>query len=391
MQDRPDALARVAHEIGGALTPARNALDLVRSARAGDLPPDCRRFVDVAARNLARAARILDNLVAIAAPESYTPQVEDVPVAGLLARTCEDYALEATARGIALGWQCDPDIAVPTDRGCLEQILANLVGNALKFTPQGGSVTLRLERPRGPVLPGRLSLLGGGFGVKPRLVCLEVQDTGIGLSEAAREHLFEPYYRASGSNPRGASGLGLGLAVARRLAQLLHGDLRLGACADGLGTRFVISLPADAGTLQLVSVLDGLLADLQPRLAGDGMTVAVLRVPEACGEAVRSRVLATLSRRLPEAAATVTALSQTTWVVAARAGVRPLLAALAPAVLEAAGAGAAAAVRLHAQRIRRGAAADEAVLQGLVRSRHPLPARLLAPEEVSSAEDPARG
>lgn len=391
MQDRPDALARVAHEIGGALTPARNALDLVRSERAGDLPADCRRFVDVAARNLARAARILDNLIAIAVPESYTPQVEDVPLADVLARTCDDYALEATARGIALGWQCDPEIAVPTDRGCLEQILANLVGNALKFTPQGGSVTLRLERSRGPVLPGRLSLLGGGFGPRPRLVCLEVQDTGIGLSEAAREHLFEPYYRASQTRPQGASGLGLGLAVARRLAQLLHGDLRLGACADGQGTRFVISLPADAATLQLVAALDGLLAELQPRLTGDGMTVAVLRVPPACGEAVRARLLAALWQRLPGSQATVTALSDSTWVVAGRAGVRELLAVCVQTLFAAAGADAAAAVRMHAQRVRRGAVADEALLQGLVRSRHPLPVRLIAREEVSSAEDPARG
>jgi len=391
MQDRPDALARVAHEIGGALTPARNALDLVRSERAGDLPADCRRFVEVAARNLARAARILDNLVAIAVPESYTPRIEEVPLADLLARTCEDYALEATARGIALGWQCDPEIAVPTDRGCLEQILANLVGNALKFTPQGGSVSLRLERSRGPVLPGRLSLLGGGFGVKPRLVCLEIQDTGIGLSAAAREHLFEPYFRAAEARAHGASGLGLGLAVARRLAQLLHGDLRLGACADGQGTRFVISLPADAATLQLVSVLDGCLAELQPRLAAGGMTVSVLRVPASCGEAVRSRVLAALWRQLPAAGAALTALSDSTWVVAAQAGVRPLLAVLVQSLLAAAGADAAAAVRMHAQCVPRGAVADEALLQGLVRSRHPLPMRLVVREEVSRAEDPARG
>lgn len=391
MQDRPDALARVAHEIGGALAPARNALDLVRSERAGELPPDCRRFVEVASRNLARAARILDNLAAIAAPESYTLRTEDVHVADVLTRACEDYALEATARGIVLGWQCDPDLVLPTDRGCLEQILANLVGNALKFTPQGGSVTLRVERPRGPVMPGRLSLLGGGFGIKPRLVCLEVQDTGIGLSETAREHLFEPYYRAADTRVHGAAGLGLGLAVARRLAQLLHGDLRLGACADGLGTRFVISLPADAPTLHLLAVLDGALAELQPRLAAGPLTVSVLRVPEHFGEAVRSRLLAALWRCLPEAGATVTALSESTWVVAAQAGVRPLLAAIVRTLFDAVGVTGAAPVRLHAQRVKRGAVADEALLQGLVRSRHPLPWRLAGALEVSSAQDSARG
>jgi len=391
MQERPDALARVAHEIGGALAPARNALDLVRTERAGELSPDSRRFVDVASRNLARAARILDNLVAIAAPDSYTPRIEPVLLCDVLTRTCEDYALEATARGIALGWQCDPEISIPTDRACLEQILANLVGNALKFTPQGGNITLRLERPRGPVMPGRLSLLGGGFGLKPRLVCLEVQDTGIGLSETVREHLFEPYFRASETRQHGPSGLGLGLAVARRLSQLLHGDLRLGACADGQGTRFVISLPADPDTLHLVGTLDGLLAELQPRLAADALTVSVLRVPEAFGEAVRARLLAALSRQLPDAGAAVTELSPTTWVVVARAGVRPLLAGIVRTFLEAAGPVAVSQVRMHAQRVKRGASADEAVLQGLVRSRHPLPGRLATAEEVSIAEDSARG
>jgi hypothetical protein len=391
MEDRTDALARVAHEIGGALAPARNALDLVRSERAGDLPPQSRRFVDVAARNLARATRILDNLVAIAAPGSYALQVEEVGLVEILTQTCDDYALEATARGIALGWQCDPGVTIPTDRGCLEQILANLVGNALKFTPQGGSVTLRLERPRGPVLPGRLSLLGGGFGIKPRLVCLEVQDTGVGLSAEAREHLFEPYFRATAHRTTGGTGLGLGLAVARGLARKMHGDVRLGACAGGQGARFVISLPADAATLHLVEALDGLCTDLQSQLAAAPLTVSVLRVPESCGEPVRAALVAALARAFPAVPVAVTALGAATWVVAAPAAVRPLLTAIVRTLFEHLSPADAAAVRMHAQQVRRGAVPDEAILQGLVRSRHPLPSRLAAAKEVPLAQDSARG
>ena len=390
MNERSEVLALVAHEVGGALAPARNALDVVRTERAGELTADARRFLDIAARNLGRAGRILDNMVAIAMPAAYTPRRETVQVMPLLARCCEDFAGEATLRGIALGWECDPAVEACTDTNCLEQILANLVSNALKFTPAGGSVTLRSEPARGPVLPERLSLLGGGFALRPRLVTLEVRDTGIGLTPETRERLFEPYYSSAEAHLSGGAGLGLGLTVARSLARLLHGDLRLGACAGQDGTRFVVTLPADEPTLELVAGLDSLVAELNVRANAGSYGLVVLRVPAAFDAVLQARAAAALSHSLATAQPFIATLTPTTWVVAGACGVRALLAPLVQVLLREADPLSVAAVRMHARQVRRGTPGDEALLCGLVRCRHPLPVRLASMEGVAGGEDSAR-
>src|SRR5262245_16148682 len=314
MTGRPDALALVAHEVAGALAPARNALDLARSPGTQTRPDDVGRFLDIAARSLSRATRVLDNLVAIAAPHAFVPRVEMVSLPALLTPLLDDFATEAAARGITLQWECEKDLEVPTDAACVEQILANLIGNAVKFTAPGGRVTVRAEKSRGPVLPGRLSLLGGGFGLKPRLVCIEVRDTGIGLSDEAREHAFEPYFRAPEARAAGAPGLGLGLSVGRDLARLVHGDLRIGACADAQGgARFVVTRPADVETAHLVQRLDALFDELQARLATDSQSLVVLRLPASTDSTARHRIATELAAMLPEAAPALTALSSTTW------------------------------------------------------------------------------
>jgi hypothetical protein len=388
MVDRPDALALVVHEIGSALAPARNALDIVRGDGGGATAPDTRRFLDLAARNLARAERVLDNVEALAAPAAWTPRWESVGIAALFARLCDEHAGEAVSRGVALGWEADAALAVPTDARCLEQILANLVANALKFTPSGGCVTLRAERARGPVLPGRLSLLGGGFGVLPRLVCVEVRDTGIGLSEDARHRLFEPFYRSDEARRFGAAGLGLGLAVARQLAALVHADLRVGAHAGPQsGTRLVLTVPADDSTRLLVERFDALLAELALRWAHAPQSLVVLRLPAEATASAWGPVHTSIADAIPDA--TLATLSPTTWVVASDAGVRPLLAAIVAALLDAGGTALVRATRMHAQRTRRGASADESLLQGLVRSRHTLPARLGEAQGVRRVQDPA--
>lgn len=389
MAERPDALALVVHEIGSALTPARSALDLVRGAGLQASAPEARRLLDIAVRNLARAERVLDNVTALVAPSTWTAQWQAVELAPVFARLCDEHAADATGRGVALGWEADPALTVSTDLRCLEQVLVNLLSNALKFTPSGGAVTLRAERARGPVLPGHLSLLGGGFGVQPRLVCVEVADTGIGLSEDARHRLFEPFYRSEEARRFGAPGLGLGLAVARQLAHLVHGDLRVGArVGSQSGARLVLSLAVDAATRELVTRLEDLLAQMTPRWARSPQSLLVLRMPAADALPVAGAAAAAFAAALPHALISV--LSPTTWVIADEQGLRPLLATVVRGLHAIAGPGFVAAARMHAQRTRRGGSADESLLQGLVRARHGLPCRLLDAVEVSDVPHPAR-
>jgi signal transduction histidine kinase len=147
---------------------------------------------------------------------------------------CE--ALVGLARPIAdrknIDLQCRLDEAIPLlrqDSGKLRQILYNLLSNALKFTPEGGRVTLRAR-------------------VEGRHVVLEVEDTGIGIAEDDREKIFEKFRQAGGPGQedgvltREHQGTGLGLSIVRELTKLLGGDVRLES-TPGQGSTFTIRLP----------------------------------------------------------------------------------------------------------------------------------------------------
>jgi signal transduction histidine kinase len=109
------------------------------------------------------------------------------------------------------------------DRQRLGQLLSNLVGNAIKFTPERGSVEVHVEARDG--------------------VCrISVNDSGIGIAPDERDRLFERFYRAPGATQRGITGTGLGLAISKAIAESHDGGLILTDRA-GPGTEFVVELP----------------------------------------------------------------------------------------------------------------------------------------------------
>lgn len=117
-----------------------------------------------------------------------------------------------------------------TDPGKLRQILVNLLANAVKFSARG-DIVLRIEESD----------------VGERVV-FEVSDSGRGIAAEYHERIFEPFWRSESTSARRPEGTGLGLSVARQLARLLGGDLRLTASAPGQGSTFVVSLPVRSGS-----------------------------------------------------------------------------------------------------------------------------------------------
>lgn len=380
--DRLHELAFVAHELGGALSPVRNALDLVRDEVPAPLHSEQRRLLEIAARSLGRAERILRNLHAIAAPETYRGGCETLDARRLLETLRSDFESDARVRNVTLEVESPEEILFPGDPLCLEQILTNLVSNAVKFTPHGGRVTLRAEPPRSGVLPGRLTLLGGDFGAKLQLLTFEVTDTGQGMSEETCRHLFEPFFR--GPEAEQVPGMGLGLTVARRLVRLMHGDLRLGTAPQG-GTRFVLTLPADAASRVLVEHVDHTIDTLNTALASGPQSLVVLR----CGTAAPSHDTARrrLTQELGEPGPGVAELAPGIHVVCTPVPLRRLLHALA-AVYASPNA---SDTHFHAQRAPRSSNADERLLLGLVRCRHLLPPSAASEEEVLDGAHPSGG
>jgi len=126
--------------------------------------------------------------------------------------------------GVTLTADLPGPLTVHADRDRLAQILINLVDNAVKYTPSGGSVTISLEQAR-------------------EGVALIVEDTGIGIDPADARRIFEPFVRLDEGRSRDTGGSGLGLAIARSIAVAHGGTLEVGSRLGG-GSRFTISLPA---------------------------------------------------------------------------------------------------------------------------------------------------
>jgi len=114
---------------------------------------------------------------------------------------------------------------VPGDATRLQQVFGNLLGNAVKFTPEGGTVTIELT-------------------CGDTEATVVVQDSGVGIAPDQLPRIFEPFQQAGTASVR-KGGLGLGLAISRHLIELHHGTIRAESAGDGQGARFTITLPLD--------------------------------------------------------------------------------------------------------------------------------------------------
>lgn len=175
-------------------------------------------------------------------------------LAGVTLPTMEAVDLLASARSVADAHQAEAvrrDLRVVVvgpgeplvawcSTGLLERVLTILVDNALRYTPAGGTVTLRFDHAS-PVVPTDVIVAGSTRGHLPMVACT-VADTGPGLPQSASGQLFEPFYRPVGADARAERGTGLGLFQARRLIELMHGRIEARG-HDGGGSTFTVVLP----------------------------------------------------------------------------------------------------------------------------------------------------
>ncbi len=161
--------------------------------------------------------------------------VQFVELQSYVDRTFREVAL---AKGLQFETRLSPDTptTIDTDPKRLQQILKNLLSNALKFTEQG-SVTLTVETAKGGWSPDLSSL-----NHSPRVIAFRVADTGIGISADKHRLIFEPFQQADGTTSRKYGGTGLGLSISREIARLLGGEIKL-ASQVGAGSTFTLYLP----------------------------------------------------------------------------------------------------------------------------------------------------
>jgi two-component system, OmpR family, phosphate regulon sensor histidine kinase PhoR len=218
-------VANVSHELRTPLTAIDGWVHVLLGEEPGPLTDEQRRFLTIVKRNSDRLMRLVGDLLVAGQIEAGKLKLEldDVDVAALAHETAELVAASADAKRIDLSVEADAPVVVRGDRQRLGQLLSNLVANAIKFTPDDGTVDVRVGRRNGSCR-------------------IRVADTGIGIPKADRDRLFERFYRASSATEKGITGTGLGLAISKAIAESHQGTIEL-ADEDGPGAVFVVELP----------------------------------------------------------------------------------------------------------------------------------------------------
>ena len=225
---RKEFVANVSHELRTPLTNVRSYAETLRSAE-GDIPREMEdSFLDIIISETDRMTHIVQDLLTLSrldagntemrfAPFSFRESVENV---------CRANAMEARRHGHTLICTLAKDMPeISGDRQRLEQVVTNILGNAIKYTPDGGHI----------------AVTGGGSG---RSAWVEVADDGIGIPEKDRERIFDRFYRVDKARSRESGGTGLGLSIAKEIVERHHGSLRL-VPREGRGTTIRLVLPID--------------------------------------------------------------------------------------------------------------------------------------------------
>lgn len=224
-------IANVGHELRTPLTLVLGALTTIEEE-----PHDARRWAPMARSNASRLAELVEQLMDIARLDADALPVhlqhdDLVDAVGLIVDRLE---VAGEARGVEILMTAPPTLDAWVDPDLLDKVVGNLIHNAVKYAPDGTSVDVVLHPPEPEMIDPVASI--------------EVLDRGPGVPVALRERLFERFYQVDSGDDRAHGGVGIGLALAREVADVLGGALRFEP-RDGGGSRFVFELPVAADSL----------------------------------------------------------------------------------------------------------------------------------------------
>jgi signal transduction histidine kinase len=227
---KDEFVALISHDLRTPLTSIVGYTELALDE--GMEPPldaERRSYLEVVARGSERLLRLVDDLLFVArlqAGKGLQLDKQELDLTAVATQVVDEAQPRAATKSLTLTTVADRPVVVEADKGRIFQLLENLISNAIKFTPPEGAVEVRVS-----------ATSDGGV--------LEVSDTGIGVSPREAERMFERFFRAPSAVSNQVPGTGLGLYIARAIAEA-HGG-RISALSDvGQGTTFRIELPAHA-------------------------------------------------------------------------------------------------------------------------------------------------
>jgi signal transduction histidine kinase len=221
---KAEFFALVSHELRTPLTSIIGYLELL-SEEGARLSEDGRSFLEVIERNARRLERLVGDLLLVAQVEAgtFALALAEVRLDALAADAVAAARPRAGRGGVELALEAESMPSCAGDPQRLAQVFDNLISNAIKFTPAGGRVTVRV-------------------GVSGSEATVEVEDTGVGIPSDGQANLFDRFYRTARAERDRVQGVGLGLSIVKAIVES-HGGTVAVSSEEGSGTRFTASLP----------------------------------------------------------------------------------------------------------------------------------------------------
>jgi len=225
---RTEFLAVISHELRTPMTPIKGYTSMLLSGTMGKLTPAQERAVGIIQKQNEHLQDLIDSVLEVSRMvrgRRMELSKEPVSMRVLLSDLVDALALQAETRDIRLVFSIPDDFpTLLADLTKLRRLLTNLIGNAIKFTPKGGSVEISGKLRDGDIL-------------------IQVADNGIGIAKENLEKVFDRFYQVDGSYTRAAGGVGLGLAIAKEIVTAHGGKIWAESEGLGKGARFCFTLP----------------------------------------------------------------------------------------------------------------------------------------------------
>ncbi len=219
------------HELRTPLSAIKNAVQLMLQGRTGEINENQAKFLSMAERNINRLTGILNSLLDLSRIESGKIEMkfEELDLRGSIEFILSSLKPQSDGKSIQLKMQiAEAPPPAYADREKFEQILTNLVGNAIKFTPEGGEISVSVKS------------------FEEDMVAISVKDSGIGIPADQLDKIFEKFHQVEDSLRRSITGTGLGLAITKGLVETHHGKIWVES-ELGKGSAFTFTLPTSKG------------------------------------------------------------------------------------------------------------------------------------------------
>jgi signal transduction histidine kinase len=232
---KSEFIQNVSHELRTPLAIVSGYIEMVQTGEFGKVPAKYKQPFEIISRRVGLLTRLVDDLTSVLEVQSREQTFEPVALGRLIQSLVPGVEASAKSKHIELVMDLEPNCpSVEGEPTFLGKAIDNLLGNAIKFTPEGGRVEVRLKN-------------------EGEQVVLEVEDTGIGIPTKDRERIFERFYQVDGSSTRQYGGTGMGLALVQEVVQIHDGTV-LVKSTEGSGSCFTVSLPVRLGGTQPASL-----------------------------------------------------------------------------------------------------------------------------------------